>query len=81
MNTKMKDLYMTSDLPLASIISLFYPCTDIHNTADRRAKFVFEQSAGLLQLIEDAYAGRLSVEPFALLDAHKNLKRRLYAAA
>lgn len=78
-NLKVNDHYATSDLALATAISLFYPIEVIDRTTNpRRAQFLFKRDEQLDKLIEAYWRGELKVNPQAYFGALKNIKARLY---
>lgn len=73
------NLYSTSDLALATAISLWYPLDAIDRTQDlHKAHFLFKRDAQLDQLIEAYWRGELKVNPQTYFNALKNIKARLY---
>ncbi|RJQ35787.1 hypothetical protein C4559_06450 [Candidatus Microgenomates bacterium] len=78
-NIRLKDYYSTSDLALATAISLWYPIEVIDKTQNlHKAQFLFKQNEQLDQLIEAYWRGELKVNPQAYFNALKMLKARLY---
>lgn len=72
------DYYATSDLGLATTISLLYSLEAIDRTNPHKAQFLFKRSENLNQLIEAFWKKELSVEPQAYFAQLKALKGRLY---
>jgi len=70
--------YRTSDLALATVISLFYPIEAIDKQDTRRAYFIFKREEGLDELIEKYWRGELRVEPKMFFNQIRVLKVRLY---
>lgn len=76
---KLKDYYSTSDLALASAISLWYPLEALdRNQNSPKVQFLFKRDEQLDQLIESYWRGDLKVNPQVYFNALKNIKARLY---
>lgn len=75
---KQRELYLTTDLALATTISLQYPLEGIDKTTPRRAKFLFKRAAGLDRLIENYYRRDLRIDPVSFFEQLSLLKTRLY---
>lgn len=73
-----KDLYRTSDLALATAISLFYPIEAIDRQNTHKAYFIFKRGGGLDEFIEAYWRGELKVEPQAYFNQLRIIKTRLY---
>ena len=73
------DFYKTSDLPLATVISLYYPLEVVDKTNPRRAFFVFKRGEKLDELIEKYYKRELKVDPATFFERLSFIKSRLYA--
>lgn len=74
----MNTLYKTTDMQLATVLSLNFPIKELINN-DGRGMFVFADSTELQALITGFYNKQLSVEPSALFNNLKTIKDRLYA--
>ena len=75
------DLYTTTDLALATAISLFFPIEAIDKTSNSyKAQFLFRRSKELDQLVEAVWKNELKVPPLAYFSQLKNIKARLYAS-
>lgn len=72
------DLYITSDLSLASLLSLSYVLDHIDQTNPRRAVFVFRRDDGIDQLVEAFWSDQAQVSPRMYFAQIKYLKSRLY---
>lgn len=70
--------YSTSDLALATAISLSYPLDSITGTNPRKATFLFKRSKKLNRLVELYWQGKLKVNPTAYFNQLKSIKSRLY---
>ena len=77
-NLKLKDYYSTSDLALATTLSLFYSLETIDRTNPRKAQFLFKRDENLNQLIENFWRGQLKVNPIVYFNQKKMIKARLY---
>lgn len=75
---KQNDFYNTSDLALATMISLYYPLEAINRQNPNKADFVFERNESLDKLIEGYWRGELTVEPQTYHNQLKIIKARLY---
>ena len=78
-NLKLKDYYSTSDLALATTISLWYPIEVIDKQNPRKASFLFKRDENLDQLIESFWKNKLKVDPLTFFNQLKIIKSRLYA--
>lgn len=76
---KLKDHYSTSDIALATTLSLFYPLEVVDRTNPHKAQFLFKRDDQIDQLIETYWRGEIKINPQAYFAALKNLKSRLYA--
>ncbi len=72
------DYYSTSDLALATAISLYHPLETVDRTNPAKAQFLFKRDAGLNQLIENFWKQELRIEPQAYFNQLKIIKSRLY---
>lgn len=72
------DQYSTSDLALATMISLFYPLEAIDRTNSNKSQFLFKRDEELDQLIEAFWRKELQVEPQTYFNQLKIIKSRLY---
>jgi hypothetical protein len=77
---KEKKLFRTSDLALATTISLFYPIEAIDKHNPRKAYFVFKREEGLDELIEKYWKGELRIEPKTFFNQLRIIKARLYGS-
>lgn len=71
--------YQTSDIALATIISLSFPLVRITPQSNNKSLFVFNRSKKLERLIEEYWSGNLKIEPKAYFAQLKNIKTRLYS--
>ena len=79
MSIKHEDYYSTTDLSLASALSLFIPIELIDKSNPHKAEFLFIREKGLDKLIENYWSNKLQVSPLAFFQQLKINKSRLYA--
>ncbi len=70
--------YQTTDLSVATTLSLFQPIIEIGNTDPRRVDFIFAHTKELDNLINQYWQGKLKVEPASYFNQLKILKGRIY---
>jgi hypothetical protein len=75
---KQENFYQTSDLALATVISLFYPIKSVDRTNPRKAQFLFCRDKNLDEVIEKYWCGDLKVEPQQYFNQLRIIKARLY---
>lgn len=74
-----KDLYFTSDLSLATTISLFFPIEEIdRSTNPRKALFIFRKTPGLEKLIDQYFRNEIKISPQTYFNQLRAIKARLY---
>jgi len=73
------DKYFTSNLALASAISLYFPILFLNRDNPRKVVFEFNGGSDLLGLVDKYWQGTLAVEPQAYFNQLKTIKSRLYA--
>ncbi|OIP58157.1 MAG: hypothetical protein COX79_01810 [Candidatus Levybacteria bacterium CG_4_10_14_0_2_um_filter_36_16] len=73
-----KNHFQTSDLALASFLSLTYPIEKIDKSNPKRAEFVFKNPEELHNLIDTYWQGKARVEPQVFFNQLKIVKARLY---
>ena len=72
--------YKTSDLPLATFISLYYSIQSIEKSLDSPKRyFLFEQNDELNNLIVLFWSGKAVVDPQKYFNALRLVKARLYS--
>jgi len=71
--------YKTSDLALATTISLSFPIESVEQTGGRRVVFVFRESEALDELVEAYWRCELKVEPQRFFDQLRTIKTRIYS--
>ncbi len=69
----------STDLFLASTVSLYYPLDSIDMTNPKRSEFVFKRDEGLDKLVEAYWRRELKIEPQTLFTQLKFMKSRLYS--
>jgi len=75
---KLSDYFATSDLSLATTLSLWYPIDSIDKSVPR-AQFLFKRDQALDKLVESYWRGELRIEPQAYASQLKIIKTRLYS--
>ncbi len=73
------DYYSTSDLSLATTISLFYPIEDIDRSNPRKALFIFKKTPELEKLIDQYFRNEIKISPQVYFNQLRVVKARLYA--
>ena len=73
------DTNVTSDLALATTISLQFPIQDIDRLNPRKAVFVFLRSPELEDLVEGYFRNELKISPQTFFNQLRDIKSRLYA--
>ena len=71
--------YQTSDIALATIISLSHPLIRITPQSSGKSLFIFKRSKELEKLVEDYWSGILKIEPKVYFNQLKTIKTRLYS--
>lgn len=70
--------YQTSDLGLATALTMFFPLDHTDNSNPKRMVFCFEDSPELQQAIVDYFDGKLKVVALDFMLKLKQMKARLY---
>jgi hypothetical protein len=78
MNMNTYKYFSTTDLFLATVVSLFFPVDSVDKTNPRKTVFYFKREIALDEIVENYWARRLQIEPQALLTQLKSIKTRLY---
>ncbi|MEK7622305.1 MAG: DUF5659 domain-containing protein [Patescibacteria group bacterium] len=73
-----KDVFLTSDLVLTSVISLWYPLDLIDKSNPKKAQFQFKRESGLDELVESYWRGDLRIEPKQFSSQMRIIKSRLF---
>jgi hypothetical protein len=74
-----KNYFKTSDLALATTLSLRFPIDTIDRFNPRKVLFVFHRLPELEQLVEQFWQNKITVEPQTFTNQIKNLKTRIYS--
>jgi len=74
-----KHYYQTSDLSLATTISLFSPIEDIDRSNPRKAVFIFRKTPELEKLIDQYFRNEIKISPQTYFNQLRAVKARLYA--
>jgi hypothetical protein len=72
------NLYKTTDMSLAVVISMRYTVKELQNIAGRGV-FIFDNSPELQEMVDAFYNHQLTVDPLTLFEAQKTIKNRLYS--
>lgn len=78
-NSINKNYYKTSDLALATTLSLYSPIQSIESTDDRRMVFLFDKTPEINDLISKFLIGELRIEPQQYYNQLKVIKTRIYS--
>lgn len=76
--TDLSVTFKTSDLALATTISLWYPIELIDRTNPSRALFLFKKDEGMDRLVASFWKRELKIEPQNFFGQLKIIKSRLY---
>ncbi len=72
--------YQTSDLSLATTLSLFAPIEEIDRfTNPRKALFIFRKTPELEKLIDQYFRNEIKISPQTYFNQLRVVKARLYA--
>jgi len=71
--------YKTSDLGLATTLSLHFPIKTIERTNPRKVLFVFDQTDELKNFVYKYWRGKITIEPQTFTNQIKNIKTRIYS--
>jgi len=71
--------YQTSDLSLATTLSLWHPIEDIDRSNPRKAFFIFLNTEQLQKLVDDYYRNEIKISPQVYFNQLRVVKARLYA--
>jgi hypothetical protein len=74
-----ENYYQTSDLSLATTLSLWYPIEDIDRSNPRKALFIFQNTEELQKLVDEYYRNEIKVSPQVYFNQLRVVKARLYA--
>jgi len=73
------DYYLTSDLAIATALSLWQPIEKINKSNPRKAVFVFKRNKQLNELVEAYFRNELTVSPQIYFNQLRTIKSRLYS--
>lgn len=73
-----QSVFISSDLALAAVVSIYFPIVIIDKENPRKAQFVFNRSKNLSDLVDKYWKKELQIEPRQYFDQLKALKARLY---
>lgn len=73
------EYFSTSDLALATAISLCYPIDAIDKQNPRKASFLFKRNDKFDELLETYWKRELKIEPQEYFNQLKAIKARLYS--
>lgn len=73
------DFYSTSDLSLATTLSLWCPIEDINRSNPRKALFIFQNTEELQKLVDEYYRNEIKISPQVYFNQLRVVKARLYA--
>ena len=74
-----ENYYKTSDLSLATTISLNFPIVAIEKDNPHRVVFLFDPTDKLTEFIDSYWKKEVRVEPQQFANQIKNLKTRIYS--
>ena len=73
-----KNIFSTTHLHLAVILSMYYPLEAVDRSNKDKAKFLFRHKNGLDEIVQSFWKQELQVEPVAFFQQIKIVKSRLY---
>ena len=75
-----QNYYQTSDLSLATTLSLFAPIEEIDRSSNpRKAVFIFRKTSELEKLIDQYFRNEIKISPQTYFNQLRVVKARLYA--
>lgn len=77
-NLQLNDYYSTSDLALATAISLWHPIEVIDRTNPNKAEFLFKREDGIDKVIEAFWKRQLKIDALTFFNQLKAVKAQLY---
>ena len=78
-NSNKTELYRTSDMALATVLSLFLPLNGLDRSNPRRIQFLFLRTSKLDTLVNRYWQGKVRIEPQRFFNQLKVIKARLYS--
>lgn len=79
MSQQLPITYLTSDLALATTLSLQFPIEDIDRSNPRKAVFVFRRSPALEEMVDAFFTNEFKIAPQLYFNQLRDVKARLYA--
>ncbi|MEK7095640.1 MAG: DUF5659 domain-containing protein [Patescibacteria group bacterium] len=73
------EYYETSDLSLATTLSLFKRIEKFDNTNPMRVIFCFKKSPELMTMVSSYWSGEIKVDPLSYFNQMKAFKTRIYS--
>lgn len=70
--------YQTSDLSLATTLSLWCPIEDIDRSNPRKALFIFRKTSELEKLVDQYFRNEIKISPQTYFNQLRVVKARLY---
>lgn len=77
-NIQIDDYYITSDLALATAISLWFPIIVIDKVNPQKAEFIFQREMEIDGIVEAFWKKELKVDALSYFSQLKVIKARLY---
>lgn len=77
-SNKNENYYRTSDMALATVLSLTHVIEDVDRRDPRRATFKFRHTADLNKVVDMYWKHELRIDPLQFFNQLKLLKSRLY---
>ncbi|GIW69346.1 MAG: hypothetical protein KatS3mg101_0093 [Patescibacteria group bacterium] len=74
-----ENYYQTSDLSLATTLSLFCPIENIERSNPRKAVFLFRKTPELEKLVDQYFRNEIKISPQVYFNQLRVIKARLYA--
>ncbi len=78
MNTVQQEYFSTSDLALASVLSLWFAVEGVDRQNPKRSQFLFARNEQVEEKVRAYWHGELKVEPQQFFNQIRVLKTRLY---
>jgi len=78
-NSIKNNYYSTSDLALATTLSLWHPILEVDWSNSHKAHFIFKKTKQLESLVKDYYQNKIKISPQKYFSQLRIVKARLYA--
>ena len=78
MNSWQHENYQTSDLCLATTLSLYLPIENVDKSNTKRVVFTFGNSPKITEIIDSYWDNKLRVDPQQFFNQIKLIKSRIY---